>query len=129
MSAAREKKPAPATIDEYIAAFSPDVQRILKKIRKVVRGAAPGAKEVISYGMPALKLHGVLVYFAAFKAHIGFYPPISGGAALKKDAARYANEKGNLRFPLDEPIPYELIERITKLRVEQDVANAAAKRR
>jgi uncharacterized protein YdhG (YjbR/CyaY superfamily) len=129
MSAAREKKPAAATIDEYIAAFSPDVQRILKKIRKVVRGAAPGAKEVISYGMPALKLHGVLVYFAAFKTHIGFYPPISGDAALKKDAARYANEKGNLRFPLDEPIPYELIERITKLRVEQDVANAAAKRR
>jgi uncharacterized protein YdhG (YjbR/CyaY superfamily) len=129
MSAAREKRPAPATIDEYIAAFSPDVQRILKKIRKVVRGAAPGAKEVISYGMPALKLHGVLVYFAAFKTHIGFYPPISGDAALKKDAARYANEKGNLRFPLDEPIPYELIERLTKLRVEQDVANTAAKRR
>jgi uncharacterized protein YdhG (YjbR/CyaY superfamily) len=129
MSAAREKRPAPATIDEYIAAFSPHVQRILKKIRKVVRGAAPGAKEVISYGMPALKLHGILVYFAAFKTHIGFYPPISGDATLKKDAARYANERGNLRFPLDEPIPYDLIERITKLRVEQDIANAAAKRR
>ena len=123
------KKAAPATIDEYIAAFPPPVQKILTKIRKVVRSAAPEASEVISYGMPALKGRGVLVYFAAFKAHVGLYPPIHGDAALAKEASRYANEKGNLRFPLAEPIPYDLIERITQLRVRQDRAKARAKRR
>lgn len=127
MDAARSKKPQ--TIDEYIAAFPPDVQKILKKVRKIVRGAAPGAEEAISYGIPALRSNGVLVYFAAFKEHIGFYPPIEGDAKLKQDAARYAGEKGNLRFPFDEPIPYDLIERITRLRVKQDLAKAAAKRR
>ena len=129
MNAAEARKAVPATIDEYIAAFAPSVQKILKKIRKVVRSAAPEATEVISYGMPALKGNGVLIYFAAFKAHIGFYPPISGDAALAKKASRYANEKGNLRFPLAEPIPYDLIERITRLRAGQDRAKARAKRK
>jgi uncharacterized protein YdhG (YjbR/CyaY superfamily) len=78
--------------------------------------------------MPAFKQHGILVYFAAWKKHIGFYPPISGDEALEKDLARYAGPKGNLQFPLDEPIPYDLIERIAKLRVEQDAAKAAARR-
>jgi len=88
----------------------------------VVEGqvAAPEAREAISYGIPAFKQKRILVYFAAFKAHIGFYPPIRGDAKLEAAAARYANEKGNLRFPLDEPMPYKLIERLTKLRVRQD---------
>jgi uncharacterized protein YdhG (YjbR/CyaY superfamily) len=116
----------PKTMDEYIEAFSPEVQDILQKIRLVVRGAAPDAEEAISYQIPAFKLNGALVYFAAFKKHIGFYPPISGDTRLEKAVSRYAGEKGNLRFPLDQPIPYDLIERITKLRVKQNLAKAAA---
>lgn len=120
---------APANVDEYIAAFPPKVRAILRQVRRAVRKAAPDAKEVISYRMPALKLHGILVFFAAFKKHIGFYPPIRGDARLEKAASAYAGEKGNLRFPLDKPIPYGLIERLTRLRVKQDLAKAAAGRR
>ena len=119
----------PRNVDEYISTFSPDVQAILQKIREVVRNAAPDAQEVISYRMPAFKLKGVLVYFAAFRNHIGLYPPISGEARLERAVARYAGETGNLRFPLDEPIPYDLIERITKLRVQQNLAKAASRGR
>jgi uncharacterized protein YdhG (YjbR/CyaY superfamily) len=115
------------TVDEYIAACSPEVRAILERIRKTIRAAAPDAEEVISYRIPAFKLHGVLVYFAAFKYHIGFYPPISGDAELEAAIAPYAGEKGNLRFPLDQPIPYRLIERIVKLRVKQNLAKAATR--
>lgn len=121
------KRTPPSTVDEYIAAFPHEVQAILQRVRDVVRAAAPEATEVISYQMPALKQHGILVFFAAFKNHIGFYPPIKGDARLEKAAAPYAGEKGNLRFPLKEPIPYDLIERLTKLRVQQDQAKAAGK--
>ena len=119
---------APTTVDEYIAAFPPEVRRILQRVRRVARAAAPEAREVISYRMPALKQNGVLVYFAAFKNHIGLYPPITGDADIAKAVAPYAGEKGNLRFPLDEPIPYDLIARITALRLKQDLAKAALKR-
>ena len=119
---------APTTVDEYIAAFPPEVQRILQRVRRVARAAAPEAREVISYRMPALKQNGVLVYFAAFKNHIGLYPPITGDADIAKAVAPYAGEKGNLRFPFDEPIPYDLIARITALRLKQDLAKAALKR-
>ena len=118
----------PDSVDEYIASFEPEVRAILQKVRVTVRAAAPGATEVISYRMPALKQHGVLVYFAAFKSHIGFYPPIRGNVKLQQEASVYAGEKGNLRFPLDKPIPYRLIGALTKLRAKQDAANAAAKR-
>jgi uncharacterized protein YdhG (YjbR/CyaY superfamily) len=114
-------------VDEYIAKYPPEVQAILQQVRQVVRSAAPGAREVISYRMPALKQNGVLVYFAAFRNHIGLYPPIRGDARLQKAASPYAGEKGNLRFPLDQPIPFDLIDRLTRLRAEQDLANAAAK--
>ncbi len=124
---ARATARQPASVDEYISAFAPDVQAVLQQVRQAVRNAAPEAREVISYRMPALKQHGVLIYFAAFKNHIGFYPPIRGDARLEAAAARYAGEKGNLRFPLDEPIPYALIERLTRLRVGQDLAKANAK--
>jgi len=118
----------PKTIDEYISAFSPEVRAILQEVRQVVRSAAPGAQEAISYNIPAFKLNGVLVYFAAFKQHIGFYPPIRGDSRLEKAVSQYAGEKGNLRFPLDQPIPYALIERITRLRVKQNLAKAKARR-
>ena len=116
----------PKSIDEYIAAFSPDVQAILERIRLTISGAAPSAQETISYQIPTFTLHGALVYFAAFKNHIGFYPPVQGDARLEKAISIYAGEKGNLRFPLDQPIPYSLIERIVKLRVKQNLAKAAA---
>lgn len=116
----------PATIDEYISIFAPEVQAILQRIRKTVRSAARGAQEVISYQMPAFKANGVLVYFAAFQKHIGLYPPVSGDAGLERAIAPYAGEKGNLRFPLDQPIPYELIARIAKHRLKQDLAKAGA---
>jgi uncharacterized protein YdhG (YjbR/CyaY superfamily) len=119
---------APTTIDEYIAAFSPEVQSILQRVRQVVRQAAPEAQEVISYRMPALKQGGVLVYFAAFKNHIGLYPPVSGDPAIVKAIAPYAGEKGNLRFPFDKPIPYDLIARITALRLKQSLAKEQIKR-
>jgi len=116
----------PKSIDEYIALFSPEVQAILKRIRSTIRNAAPEAQETISYQIPAFTLNGALVYFAAFKKHIGFYPPVKGNARLEKAISPYAGEKGNLRFPLDHPIPYDLIERIVKHRVKQNSANAAA---
>ena len=117
---------APLNVDQYNATFAPQVQAVLQQVRQVVRDAAPDAKEVISYQMPALKQNGILVYFAAFKNHIGFYPPIKGDARLEKTAAPYAGEKGNLRFPIDKPMPVELIRRLTELRVKQDLAKAAA---
>lgn len=117
----------PRTIEEYIAAFPPEVQAILERIRLTIHGAAPDAQETISYQIPAFKLNGALVYFAAFKKHIGFYPPISGDASLQRAVSPYAGEKGNLRFPLDQSIPYGLITRIVKLRVKQNLANAAPK--
>jgi uncharacterized protein YdhG (YjbR/CyaY superfamily) len=120
----------PETIEEYISAFSPEVQAILRQIRKTVRSAAPGAQEVISYQMPAFKVNGILLYFAAFQKHIGLFPPVKGDARLERAVAPYAGEKGNLRFPLDRPVPYDLIARIAKHRVKQDLAKAvAAKKR
>lgn len=121
------KQTTPASIDAYIEGFPPEIQSILREIRRVVRGEAPDAQEGISYQIPTFKLHGPLVHFAAFKRHIGFYPPVRGDAGLERDVAPYAGEKGNLRFPLDQPIPYDLIARITRLRVAQNAAQAGAK--
>jgi uncharacterized protein YdhG (YjbR/CyaY superfamily) len=112
---------------KYIAGFPPKIRAILKEIRATVRAAAPEAQEVISYQMPAFKQNGILIYFAAFKAHIGVFPPVSGDARLEKALARYAGPKGNLRFPLDQPIPYDLIRRIVTLRMKQNAARAAAR--
>lgn len=121
-------KPTENEIAVYIAQFSPDVQEILQKIRSIARNAAPEAEEIISYRMPALRMNGILIYFAAFKKHIGMFPPVSGDQAIEKAMAPYAGPKGNLQFPLDQPIPYKLIERIVKLRVKQDAAKAKAKK-
>jgi uncharacterized protein YdhG (YjbR/CyaY superfamily) len=120
---------APATIDDYIAGFALPVQALLQQVRATVRRAAPQAEEVISYRIPALRQQGVLVYFAAFKGHIGFYPPVQGDEALEREAAPWAGEKGNLRFPFDQPIPWDLIERITAHRSRQDLAASAGRKR
>ena len=121
------KKGPAGDVDGYLSKFPADVRRVLEKVRRTIRRAAPDADEVISYQMPAFKQHGILVFFAAWKEHIGLYPPISGDPALEKAVAKYAGPKGNLQFPLSEPIPYDLIERIVKLRVRQNNAKAAAK--
>jgi len=122
-------QPAPQTIDEYIAGFPDDVQQILQKIRQTIREAAPEAQEAISYQMPTYKLHGNLVHFAAFKKHIGFYPDPSGIEAFKDELAPYANSKGAVQFPRDQPIPYDLLRRIVIFRVAENLARAEAKRR
>ena len=114
----------PRSIDEYIAECSSEVKPILEKIRATISKAAPGAKEKISYQMPTFTLEGNLVHFAAFKQHIGFYPPVRGDEQLMKDIAEYAGPKGNLRFPLNERIPYGLIARIVKARVRENLNRA-----
>lgn len=118
----------PATIDEYIALQPPGVQPVLEQIRAAIREAAPGAEETISYQMPAFVQDGILVYIGAFKNHIGLYPPVSD-EKLKQEAAIYAGEKGNLRFPLAEPMPYTLIKRIVKSRVRENAAKKARKKK
>jgi uncharacterized protein YdhG (YjbR/CyaY superfamily) len=117
------------TINEYIAGFPPKVQALLRKVRATVRKAAPEAREKISYRMPSFTLDGALVYFAAFRNHIGFYPPVRGDAKLRKAVAPYAGPKGNLRFPLDEPIPYALITRIVKARIRENRERMKTRRR
>ena len=126
MKAARK---APANIDDYIAAFPPEIRSILEKVRATIQKAAPNAVETISYQIPTFTLGGNLVHFAAFKNHIGFYPPVRSDEKLRDDAAAYANEKGNLRFPLDERIPYALIGRIVKARVRENLEKAEVRQR
>ena len=110
-----QSKKESETIDGYIKTFPRDVQSILEKIRLTVRKAAPEAVETISYRMPAFKLKGrVLVYFAAFRRHIGLYPPAP--REFKNEVYKYEGPKGNLRFPIDEPIPYDLITKIVRFR-------------
>lgn len=116
-----------SSIDEYIATFPPDIQKILEKIRAIVKAAAPEAQEKISYQMPTFFLNGNLVHFAAFKNHIGFYPTPSGIEKFKKELAGYQGAKGSVQFPLDEPIPYALISEIVKFRVKENSQAANTK--
>lgn len=111
----------PTTIDEYIAQYPPDVQEILAKIRAVIHKAAPLAEERISYQMPAFYLKGILVYFGVSRQHIGFYPTPSGIEAFKAELTPYKWAKGSVQFPLDEPLPYDLISRIVKFRVAENL--------
>lgn len=115
---ASERRPA-KTIDEYIDRCAPEAQAILRRVRATIARAAPGATETISYRIPAFRRERILVYFAAFKHHIGLYPPVKGDAALEKAVAPYAGEKGNLRFPFDRKIPYGLIAKIVKFKDRQ----------
>lgn len=118
----------PRSIDEYIAAFSPRVRSILERIRVTIKKAAPGAEEKISYQMLAFTLKGHLVYFGAFKKHIGFYPPVRD-ENLRRETSIYEGEKGNLRFPLAKPIPYTVISKIVKARVRENQKKEDAKKR
>ncbi len=118
---------SPTTIDEYISGFPPDIQAILQNIRSTIRQAAPDATEKISYQMPTFYLNGNLVHFAAFKKHIGLYPTPSGIETFQDELAPYLKAKGSIQFPLDKPIPYELIARIAALRVQENLAEAARK--
>jgi len=113
----RLTSPTPRTIDEYIAEFPADVQKILQKIRATIRKAAPGAAEAISYQIPTFKLDGKnMIHFAAFKTHIGLYPAPRGVAEFEDELADYRRGKGTVQFPLDKPIPYGLITRIVRCR-------------
>lgn len=114
------KHPSPKTIDEYIALFPADIQEKLQKMRATVREAAPEAKEAIKYGMPTFVGRGNIVHFAAFKNHIGFYPTPSGIEGFKEELSGYKGAKGSVQFPLDRPIPYDLVGRIVGFRVQRD---------
>ena len=123
----KKKRTPPKNIDEYIAGVPDDVQAILKKIRQTIRKAAPEAEEKISYQIPSFALHGGLIYFAAFKKHIGLYPAPRGAEKFKKELAAYEGGKGTVRFPLDKPIPYGLITRIVKFRAKENLARERGK--
>jgi uncharacterized protein YdhG (YjbR/CyaY superfamily) len=125
----KSARSTPGTIDEYIAAFPPEIQTILQKIRATIRKVAPEAEERISYQIPTFALEGNLVHFAAFKNHIGFYPPVRADAKLVQELSVYAGEKGNLRFPLDRPIPYALITKIVKARIRENREQAETRKK
>ena len=114
-------------IDEYIADYPKDVQKILTKVRATIRKAAPQAQEAISYQIPAFKLNGNLIHFAAYKTHIGVYPAPRGVEKFKKDLERYGSGKATLKFPLDEPVPYDLITKIVEFRVKQTLEKVKSK--
>lgn len=115
------------SIDEYILLFPPVVQEILKTLRNVIKEAAPDAEERISYQMPTFVLHGNLVHFAAFKKHIGLYPGPSGIDAFKNELSVYKGAKGSVQFPIEKPLPYELIGEIVKYRVAENIKKAEEK--
>jgi uncharacterized protein YdhG (YjbR/CyaY superfamily) len=114
------KNNQPTTVDEYIAQFPQNVQDILQEIRTVIKDAAPEAKEKISYQMPGYFLNGRLVWFGAWKQHIGFYPDPSGIEEFKEELSEYQMTKGSIHFPLDRPVPYQLISKIVKHRVNHN---------
>jgi uncharacterized protein YdhG (YjbR/CyaY superfamily) len=116
-----------AAIDEYIASFPADVQVVLRSVRATIRQAAPEAEERISYRVPAVFQSGVVVYFGAFKNHLGLFPPVDD-PEIRARVAAYAGPKGNLRFPLDRPLPHELIAAVVGARLESNLAKAPSKR-
>lgn len=109
------------SIDDYISGCAPEVQEILKKLREVIKEAAPEAMEKISYQMPTFALHGNLVHFAACKNHIGFYPTPSGINAYREELSEYKGTKGAIQFLIGKPLPYELISKIVKFRVNENI--------
>ena len=124
------KKAAGSPVEEYVAQAPAAIRPILQKIRGIVREEAPGAEERISYRMPAFFDGGAIIYFAPFRHHVGMFPPVKGDAALEKALAKYRGEKGNLRFPFAEPMPYPLIRRVVRARLKALRAKqATAKRR
>jgi uncharacterized protein YdhG (YjbR/CyaY superfamily) len=118
------RKKEETVIDKYIFSQPREIQKPLQQVRDTIRKAAPAAEETINYGIPTFKLNGNLVHFAAFKKHIGFYPDPSGIEAFKKELSVYKGAKGSVQFPLDKPMPLELISRITKFRVKENLRGA-----
>ena len=116
-----------SSIDEYIANFPEVVQAKLEELRAAIKASAPDAQEKISYQMPAFTLKGNLVYFAAYKKHIGFYPVSSAIKAFKRELSGYESSKGTIKFPIDQPLPLELISKIVKFRVVENLKNAETK--
>ncbi len=121
------KQPTPRNIDEYIASFPEVVQAVLEKVRQTIKDAAPEAEETIKYQMPTFTLKGNLVHFAAYQKHIGLYPAPSGVEEFKAELSVFESGKGTLRFSLDKPMPYDLISRIVKYRVQENLEKATAK--
>lgn len=121
-----KNKPSP-DIDAYIAGFPAATQKALKQVRAAIRRAAPAAAEKISYAMPAFELYGNLVYFAGYAAHVGFYATPSGHAAFAKELSKYKVGKGSVQFPLDQPMPLKLIEKMVKFRVIENLKKAGKK--
>lgn len=122
-----ESKITYKSIDEYILRFPPEIREILKTLRGVIKGSAPDAVEKISYQMPTFALHGNLVHFAAHTNHIGFYPTPSGVDAFKQELSEYKGAKGSTQFPIEKPLPYELISKIVKFRVAENLKRAEEK--
>jgi len=114
-------------IDLYISGFPAETQQVLEQVRAAIRKAAPDASEIINYGIPTFFLNGNLVHFAGYKNHIGFYPTPSAIEAFKKELSVYEGAKGSVQFPLDKPMPFSLISKITRFRVKQNTDKAAAK--
>jgi uncharacterized protein YdhG (YjbR/CyaY superfamily) len=119
----------PTDIDAYIAGFPEPIQKLLQEVRATIQRTAPEAEEVISYGMPAFRQNGMLVYFAAFKNHIGFYPIPSGIKAFREELSAYKGTKGSVHFPLNKPLPVELIARIVKFRISENRQKAILKKK
>ena len=117
----RAEKIKAKDVDEYLSGFPKEIQKKLEELRFAIRKAAPDAKEIISYQMPAYSLNGILVYFAAYKNHIGFYPTASGIKNFKEDFSKYESSKGAVRFPIDQPLPLKLISRIVRFRVKENL--------
>ena len=118
----------PETVDQYIAAFPADVKKRMQQLRTTIKAAAPKAEEVISYQMPGYKYLGMLVYFAAYKNHIGFYPGAGGVLEFYKELSSFKSAKGSVQFPHDRPIPFEIISKIVKFRVKQNEEKGSLKR-
>lgn len=116
-----------STIDEYIASFPKNIQQLLKQMRSTIKEAAPGAQEAIKYAMPCFVLNGNLVYFAGYKNHIGFYSAPTGSDVFKKELSAYKTGKGSVQFPLDKPLPLDLITKMVKFKVKQNASKAATK--
>jgi uncharacterized protein YdhG (YjbR/CyaY superfamily) len=120
-------KPTSKDVDKFISAYPEEVQEILNKVRATIREAAPGAEETINYGIPTFTLNGNLVHFSGFKDHIGFYPTPSGIEKFKKELSKYEGAKGSVKFPLNQPMPYELITKIVIFRVQENLAKKKKK--
>ncbi len=119
----------PVDVDEYILGFPEETQKLLEEIRAIIKKAAPKAEEVISYSMPAFKQNGILVYFAGYKNHIGFYPTSSGILNFKEELSNYKSSKGAVQFPLDKPLPLKLITKIVKFRAVEDLKKSKTKKK